>query len=72
MLNNFIIKLFNIESAENLDLDKSDAHIYNTNKSIDIYLTRYIFDCPKCNGTKLYSKGTEKEIISTSYKKRKV
>ena len=59
MLNNFITKLFNIDSVENLDLDKSEAHIHNTTKTIDVYLVRYIFSCPKCGATRLYSKGRE-------------
>ena len=63
MLNNFIIKLFNIEGIENLDIDKSNAHIENTSKSIDIYLIRYIFSCHICGSTKIYSKGTKNEVI---------
>ncbi len=63
MLNNFIIKLFNIEGIENLDIDKSDAHIENNSKSVDIYLIKHIFSCPICDSTKLYSKGTRNEVI---------
>ena len=63
MLNNFIIKLFNIDSIENLDIVKSEAGIDKTNKRIDIYLVRHIFSCPDCCGNNLYSKGTRNEVI---------
>lgn len=59
----FIIELFNLKDAENIDFQKTKANIKGVNKAIDIYLEKHTDCCKNCSSSDIYIRGNKKQIV---------